>query len=78
MARFESFWQTVCAYRSYIWLFVMVHIFLLLLALVGLVASRPGTASHLLSLLNLGVLSVSGGVAFFGFYTCTRRSAEEY
>lgn len=78
MSRLESFWRTVCQYRSSIWLFVMIHIFLLLLALVGLVASRPGTASHLLSIVNVAVLSVSGGLALFGFYRCTQRSAQHH
>jgi len=78
MARFETFWQTVCAYRSHIWLFVMVHIFLFLLTVVGLVVGRPGTASYTLSIVNAAVLSVSGGIAVFGFYTCTRREAEAY
>lgn len=78
MARFESFWRTVCAYRSHIWLFVLAHIFLFLLTAVGFVVGRPGTASYTISIVNGLLLSVSGGVAVFGFYTCTRRAAEAY
>ncbi|WP_044956496.1 hypothetical protein [Halomicrobium katesii] len=78
MARFEAFWRTMCAYRSYIWLAVMVHIFLLLLAIFGLVVGQPGTASYTLSIVNVGLLTVSGGTAFLVFYTCTRREGEEY
>lgn len=78
MARFEAFWDVVCDYRDFVWIGFMVCLFFLVLTLFSLFFGTPGTASYLISLLNLAMILVLGTVLGGMFWVCQKRQTKEY
>lgn len=73
MARLEPFWKVACDFRDYMWLGLSVLFFLFILTVVGLVLAPPGTASELISYVNLSIVLTTGAVVGGMYWVCVQR-----
>lgn len=78
MARFEPFWETICSYHQHLWLGVMMMIFLFVLSLISLAFAEPGSNAFGITLVNIALIVVVGGIIVAMYRICGKRERRYY